>query len=255
MTHLHPWFFERPLAHRGYHDVASGRPENSRAAFVAAIEAGFGIELDLQLSSDGQAMVFHDYHLGRLTGEVGAVAPRSAAELGRIQLTGGAEGIPTLVDVLDLVNGRTPLLIELKDQDGALGRNIGLLETATAEALANYQGPVAVMSFNPHSVALLAELLPDVARGLTTCGFTQEDWPLVPQATRERLKDIPDYDRIGCEFISHEVIDLQNQRVIDLKAAGAAVFCWTIRSVRQEAEARLSVDNITFEGYPAAIGG
>jgi hypothetical protein len=78
---------------------------------------------------------------------------------------------------------------------------------------------------------------------------------LVPQATRERLKVIPDYDRFGCEFICHEVIDLQNQRVIDLKAAGAAVFCWTIRSVRQEAEARLSVDNITFEGYPAAIGG
>ncbi|KMW60610.1 Glycerophosphoryl diester phosphodiesterase [Candidatus Rhodobacter oscarellae] len=251
MTGLPEAFLNAPIAHRGYH--SPGRPENSRAAFEAAIAAGYGIELDLQLSADGQAMVFHDYLLDRLTGATGPVVENSAAALGAIQLTGGDEGIPTLTEVLDLVAGRAPLLIELKDQDGALGPDIGALERATARALSDYQGPVALMSFNPHAVAQLAELCPDIPRGLVTDPFLAEDWDGVPDTRRSELRDIPDYLRVGACFISHNVTDLGAPAVAARKAAGAMVLCWTVRSPEIEARARKIADNVTFEGYAAVL--
>ncbi|MFT5742498.1 MAG: glycerophosphoryl diester phosphodiesterase, partial [Paracoccaceae bacterium] len=157
-------FFIRPIAHRAFHDINRACPENSPAAFAAAIAGGYGIELDVQLSSDGQAMVFHDYALDRLTDEVGPIAQRSAAELGQIALKGGTDTIPTLSQILHQVDGAVPLLIELKDQDGALGPSVGQLEKATARALADYVGDIAVMSFNPHSVALMAQIAPHIPR-------------------------------------------------------------------------------------------
>ena len=244
-------FLDRPIAHRGYHDVAAGRPENSRAAILAAVNAGYGIEIDLQMSADGQAMVFHDYELARLTGAKGAVKQRNAADLSSITLTGGTDGIPTLAQILDLVDGRVPLLIEIKDQDGAMGSDVGPLEQATATALAGYGGPVALMSFNPHSVAALTEAAPTLPRGLTTCAYRADDWPLLPAARREQLRRIEDFERTGSCFISHEANDLAAARVAALKADGAAILCWTIRSPEQEAQAREVADNITFENYPA----
>lgn len=245
-------FLTAPIAHRGLHDLAQQRPENSLAAFRAAIAAGYGIELDLQLSADGQAMVFHDYELDRLTGVSGLLRGLTAAQAGEIALSGGdGETIPTLQAVLELVAGQVPLLIELKDQDGAMGPDLGPLEEATARALAGYAGPVAVMSFNPHSVALLARLLPDLPRGLTTDAFAAQEWGL-PDAVCDRLRDIPDYDRIGASFISHDWTDLARPRVAQLKAAGAQILSWTIKSPEQEAKARAVAVNVTFEAYLAA---
>jgi glycerophosphoryl diester phosphodiesterase len=251
MTKLDPAFLTVPLAHRALHDVADGRPENSRAAIRAAMAAGYGIEIDLQLSADGRAMVFHDYQLERLTGESGAVRQRTAEQLGEIGLTGGDEGIPTFAEVLEIVDGRVPLLVELKDQDGILGPNIGALEQATAEDAAGYGGPIAFMSFNPHSVAEMGRLLPQVPRGIVTDGYSAEDWPLVPAARRDALREIPDYDRVGACFISHQASDLGRARVAELKAGGAHVLCWTIRSPEAEAEARRVAENVTFEQYLA----
>ncbi|MGJ8617271.1 MAG: glycerophosphodiester phosphodiesterase family protein [Sulfitobacter sp.] len=245
-------FYDLPLAHRALHDVNDGRPENSRAAICAAVAAGYGIEIDVQLSADGAAMVFHDYALERLTGAKGPVRLCSADTLSGIQLTGGDEGIPTLSEVLELIAGRAPLLIEIKDQDGGMGGNIGVLEDATLSALQSYQGDVAVMSFNPHAVARMAELAPETPRGLVTSAYRYDEWPL-PKTTCDRLRAIPDYDRVGACFISHEVDDLDCARVAELKAAGAMICCWTVKSQAQEAEARPFVDNITFEGYRAAL--
>ncbi|MCX7645736.1 MAG: glycerophosphodiester phosphodiesterase family protein [Rhodobacteraceae bacterium] len=254
MTPLPRAFLGPPLAHRGYHDRAAGRPENSRAAFAAAIAAGYGIECDVQLSADGRAMVFHDDELDRLTPERGPVRQRGAAELGRIPLRGSdGEGIPTLAEVLRLVAGRVALLVEIKDQDGAMGPAVGALEAAVAADLAGYGGPVAVMSFNPHSVAAFAGHAPDVARGLTTSAWHAKDWEGIPDEVRRRLRGIPDYDRVGASFISHEAKDLGRPRVAELKARGAAVLCWTIRSAEAEAAARRIAHNVTFEGYAAAI--
>ncbi|MBV2358951.1 phosphodiesterase [Thalassococcus sp. CAU 1522] len=251
MPALPPAFLDRPIAHRALHDLAAGRPENSRAAIRAAVAANYGIEIDLQLSSDGEAMVFHDYSLDRMTGETGAVRQRTAQALGAIPLTGGDEGIPTFAEVLDLVGGAVPLLVELKDQDGAMGPSVGPLEQAVARALAGHAGPVALMSFNPHSVAVLADLLPQTPRGLTTDAFTAEGWPTLPAATRDRLRGIPDFDRVGAAFISHDRKNLSAAPVAALKARGVPVLCWTVRSPEQEAEARKIADNVTFEGYVA----
>ena len=244
-------FLAAPIAHRAYHDAQDGRPENSRAAIRAAIAAGFGIEIDLQLSKDGQAMVFHDYDLRRLTPEQGPVRQRTAAELQAIPLLHGDEGIPTLSEVLDIVAGKVPLLIEIKDQDGGMGPNVGPLEQATADALKGYTGPVAVMSFNPHSIAEMARLAPDVSRGLTTSAYDPDSWTTLKQSTCDTLRDIPDLDRTGSSFISHEAGDLDRPRVAEIKAQGLPILCWTIRSPEQEAEARKIADNVTFEGYAA----
>lgn len=249
MTPIDHAFLDCPLAHRGLHDRSERRIENSPAAFRAAIAAGYGIECDLQLSSDGQAMVFHDEVLDRLTAESGTVNLRSRSELAEIRLTGSEDTIRPLADILTLVAGRVPLLIEIKDQDGGLGPGVGALERATAEALAGYAGPVAVMSFNPHAIAAFHALAPKVPVGLVTCDFSAADWPDVPQDRLRALRAMPDLDRVGAGFISHDRADLASAHVAAARAAGRAVLCWTVRSSAQEAAARKYADNITFEGY------
>ena len=250
---LHEDFLTRPIAHRALHNAAEGRPENSRAAIMAAVDQGFGIEIDVQLTSDAKALVFHDYDLDRMTIATGRVRERSAADLAQINLTGTDDGPPVLAQVLDLVAGKVPLLIELKDQDGALGPDVGPLESAVAHALGGYTGPVAVMSFNPHSVSALQALIPHIPRGLTTDAFDGKDWPVPEQRLRE-LAGISDYERVGASFISHNRRDLGMSRVAELKNAGATILCWTVRSPAEEAEARKIADNITFEGYLPAAG-
>jgi glycerophosphoryl diester phosphodiesterase len=186
-----------------------------------------------------------------LTGEVGPVRNKTRAELEAIPLTDDGGMIRSLDDVLTLVAGRVPLLIEIKDQDGAMGPNIGPLEQAAAQSLKGYQGDVALMSFNPHSVAACAQYAPDIPRGIVTSSYEAQFWPQVPDQVRDVLRDIPDYDRVGACFISHEAADLDRPRVAELKAQGAHILCWTIRSALAEEHARRIVDNVTFEGYLA----
>ena len=245
-------FLRLPLAHRALHDLGAGRPENSLAAIRAAIRAGYGIEIDVQRSADDQAMVFHDHDLDRLAEASGPVHDRLAEALGRIPLRGGDEGIPTLREVLDCVAGQVPLLVEIKDQDGAMGPGIGALEASVARQIEGYAGPLAVMSFNPNSVAKMAELAPGIPRGLVTGSYDPASWGL-DAAVCDRLREIPDYDAARCSFISHEVADLGRPRVAALKAAGAHILCWTVRSPETEAKARRVAENVTFEQYLAAI--
>jgi glycerophosphoryl diester phosphodiesterase len=218
-------FLRLPIAHRALHNRAMGRIENSPSAVTAAIEAGYAIEIDVQLSRDGVAMVFHDEELGRLTGETGLVSTRTAAELVQIPLTGGQDCIPTLAEILRLIAGRVPLLIEIKDQTGEMGPSDGRLEGAVAADLAGYAGPVAVMSFNPHSVAHMAWLWPSIPRGITTSAYDPDDWAPLPKNICDHLRDIPDYDRTMSSF----------------------------KSPAAEAEARRIAQNVTFEQYLAKI--
>ena len=250
MPRLPADFLRAPLAHRALHDLSDGRPENSRAAISAAIAAGYGIEIDVQCSLDQRAMVFHDDDLARLADASGPISAVDAATLGQTALRGGREGIPTLTEVLELVAGRVPLLIEIKDQDGAMGPDVGPLERDVATALRGYQGPVALMSFNPHAVREVARLAPDIPRGLVTCDYSTEESHL-PAVTRAHLQQIPDYDNLGCSFISHDWHDLSRPRVAALKKQGADILCWTVKSLAEEAQARKIADNITFERYLA----
>ena len=246
-------FLRLPITHRALHDRSAGRIENSPQAIKAAVAAGYGIEVDLQLSADGVPMVFHDETLDRLTAETGPVNARTAASLSRIPLTGSTDTIPTLAEILTLIDGKVPLLIEIKDQSLVMGPTDGRLEAATAKALEGYKGDVALMSFNPASVAHLARLAPDLPRGITTSAYDPEDWKPMPLDMCEHFRAIPDYDATGSSFISHEAADLSRPRVAELKAQGAKVLCWTIRSAQAEATARKVADNVTFEGYRAAL--
>lgn len=252
MTHpLDPAFLKSPLAHRGLHDASQGVMENTRDAFSGAISAGYGIEFDVQLSADGHAMVFHDEWLFRLTGQDGRVNQRTAMELAQIRVGSGRNTIETLADILALIAGQVPVLIEIKDQSLTLTETDGVLERAVAIAVTDYVGPVAVMSFNPHAMDHFKQHAPEVSRGLTTCDFAINDWPEVAKERCAELADIPDFERLGATFISHDVNDLHNPAVARIKANGHAILCWTVKSAGQEVTAREICDNITFEGYRA----
>lgn len=234
-------FLARPLAHRGLHDARAGRIENGMSAFRAAAEAGCGVELDVQLSREGVAVVHHDATLGRLTDRSGPVREFTAEELSRMPLGGTGDRIETLAAVLDTIGGRVPVLVEIKADGG------GDIAGAVAEAVEG-RGGVAVMSFDPHCIARMAKLAPRVPRGLTTCAFNGPDAPGDAEA-RARLAAIADYHAVGACFVSHDHTDLGNPRLAELKAGGAAILCWTIRSPEAERAARQVADNITFEGY------
>ncbi len=214
-----------PIAHRGLWR-RGGAPENSLAAFDAACAAGYGDELDVRLSSDGEAMVFHDSELKRMTGAAGRVADHTAADLAELRLAGTDEPIPTLAQVLACVAGRSLTLIELKTDPGAEGP----LEARVAEIIDGYDGPVAIIGFNPLSHGWFAEHRPDVLRGLNL----------------ERVR--------GAETVA-AVAEARPQfllpgRTLTLKPPYDAFpsVVWTIRSAR-EASALRKADNIIFEDY------
>lgn len=245
-------FLGAPIAHRALHDGTGSCPENSLSAIRAAIRGGYGIEVDLQLSGSGDAMVFHDETLVRLAGNPRRVRDVETAELRGMVLLGGSDPIPTLADCLAEIAGRVPILIEIKDQDRRLGPAIGPLEAATARALEGYGGPAAVMSFNPHSVAEMARLAPDIPRGLTSGAFSEDFWPNVSPERRAALAELSDFEGVGASFVSHDWRALSNPSVGALKARGVPILCWTVRSAEDERAARTVADQITFEGYTPA---
>jgi glycerophosphoryl diester phosphodiesterase len=197
-------------------------------------------------------MVFHDPDLDRLTEAQGRVDARSADMLGNIALRdGGGEHIPTLGTFLQEIAGRAPVLIELKDQSGCFGPEPETLAAAVVDAITGYAGPVAAMSFNPHTVAHLARLAPDLPRGLTTKRFLPGRQMNRTQAAH--LTSIDTFDAVGASFISHDRRSLSSAPVLSLRDRGVPTLTWTITSPRQEVTARRIARNITFEGYAPAI--
>lgn len=248
---LAPSFYDRPITHRGLHNRDAGVIENSLSAFRAAIAHGYGIELDVQVTADDEALVFHDYQLDRLTDEAGFVRQRSAREMGEIRLSGADEAAPTLQEVLDLVRGQVPLLIEIKDPSMQCRPTDGAVERRIAECLKGYHGAVALMSFSPYSVAHCRDAAPEWPRGRTTCDFNETDWAFLTDAKRSELAALSDLEELGACFISHDKSDLSSEAVGRVKAAGLPVFCWTIKSAEEERIARQWADNVTFESYIA----
>ncbi len=156
-------------AHRGLHDAAAGVPENSLAAFARAIERGCGIELDVQLSSDGIPIVFHDATLDRVCGRAGRVCELTAAELTAIPLGGSEQRIPTLAEVLDLVGGRVPLLVEIKYY--RVPRTVAARAAALLDA---YRGAYLIESFHPLAVAWFRRHRPSVVRGQLSMDYLKK---------------------------------------------------------------------------------
>ena len=224
----------KPFAHRGLH--GPGVLENSRAAFEAAIAAGHGIELDVQVSRDGQAMVIHDYTLERLTEGVGPVCGLVAADLEKIRLRSGTETIPTLPAVLALIAGRAPLLIEVKSP----GRDVAALSGAVREALRGYDGPVAVMSFNPEIGRWFAREAPGVLRGLVVTEAGKR-W-------RGGLTRRLALWRSRAEFLAYDIRDLPSRFAARQRARGLPVLTWTCRSAEERARAARHADQFIYEG-------
>ncbi len=244
-------FIEKPLAHRGLHDASRDCPENSRAAVLAAIAHEYGIEIDVQLSRDDEAFVFHDHELARLTGEDGQIGETPANALADMRLLNTKETIPHLSDVLAIVGGRVPILIEIKNADESLTSTDGRLEAAVCRELEAYNGPVAVMSFHPESVKRCAVLAPRVPRGLVTGSFSAREWPDVPADRLGKLRAMSSLPETGASFVSHEWQDLVRDTVETVRNRGIDILCWTVRSKGEEVVARRHASNITFEGYLA----
>jgi glycerophosphoryl diester phosphodiesterase len=227
-----------PFAHRGLHGGAL--VENSAAAIAAAVAQGWGVELDVQLSRDGEAMVFHDYELDRLTAERGPVAERTAAQLQAIRLSACNEAIASLSEVLRIVGGRAPLLVEVKSRD----RRVAGLCGAVAKALPGYEGPVGVMSFNPQVGGWFARNAPDVLRGLVVTEGGQ-------RGMRGRIERPLALWRARADFLAYDIRDLPSRFAAAARARGIPVYTWTVRSESDGARAAEHADQIIFEAPPA----
>jgi len=219
------WLRGVTYAHRGLH--GHGRVENSTGAFAAAIAAGLGIECDVQLTGDHHALVFHDWELDRLTGESGAVGARHVAELTAIALRGSGEPIPTLHDLLEMVAGRVPLLIELKTRRE---HSVGRLCRAVSRDLEGYRGPAAVMGFDPRVGDWFARNAPHIVRGLVV---SEADARTFSGTVRRRLA----LWRAKPDFLAYDVRDLPSRFAAAQQAHGMPVLTWTVSTpaLRQRA--------------------
>lgn len=235
-------FKSKKYAHRGLHDAT--RAENSLSAFRAAVDAGYGIELDVRLSRDGVLVVFHDDTLDRVTGEVGRVDERTAAELGKINLSGTADTVPTFEEVLALVDGRVPLLVELKEDAGKYG-----VTEKTLEMLKEYKGEYIIESFNPLALGRVKKLTPEVMRGFLSQNFLSQK--KYRSATYFLLQNL--LLNVVCrpDFIAYKHSDYKNASLRLVKGLfKPATLAWTVRSKTEEDEAYLhGFDGVIFEGY------
>lgn len=256
--------FLRPIAHRGYHTMrapegrgAAGGPhrvENSASAFRAAIERGYAIECDLQSSRDGTAIVHHDETLARLTGRSERVDQLTAAELTQVAYTRSADRLITLAQLFELVAGRVPLIVEIKSEWRPLQPTF--LDAVAVQAQA-YQGPVALMSFDPAVMVEIRRRAPDVPRGIVA-GLYQptanDDWwsdRLSPER-QYRLSHLLDSREAAPDFISYHVAALPTpvtRYVRDVQRL--PLIAWTVRTEAERQVAAVHADAVTFEGYEA----
>lgn len=244
------WLTVRPVAHRGLHDRARGIIENMPAAAAAAVAENFAIECDIQLSADGEAMVHHDDALGRLTEGSGPLRSKNAAELKRVVFRDTPEKMITLGELCALVAGRVPLLIEVKSAfDGDL-RLVG----RAAEVLDSYDGPAAVMSFDPDHVMALRELLPARPRGIVAeREYTAADWPQASPEQRRRMTHLRHAFRTRPHFVAYSVDDLPATAPwLARHLFRCPLLTWTVRSPEQRAIAARHADQMIFEGFPPA---
>ncbi|MCG9916870.1 MAG: glycerophosphodiester phosphodiesterase [Phenylobacterium sp.] len=234
--------FHPPVAHRGLW-TPDGAPENSLGAFQAACAAGYGIELDVHLSSDGEAMVFHDNTLQRMTGIEGRLRDRTAAELGEMSLMGTDETIPTLAETLALIGQRAMVHVELKTHWG----EVGPLERRVHEIIIDHAGPLCVIGFNPYSHAWFAEHYPGVLRGLDS--FSYRDVKHLNPEQREAYARLEQVEIARPHFLALGLDMLPSERADAYRAEGMPVVAWTVRKPEQWEAVKDHCDNLIFEGF------
>lgn len=230
------WLLSRPIAHRGLHNEEI--PENSIASFSLAIEAGYPIETDVRIIDDGTVVVFHDDKLARMTGKDGYCSNLTKNDLDEIRLGKSDEKIPSFEAFLQFVNGRVPLLIEIKNDN-----KVGILENKVLQLLRSYNGEFAVQSFNPYSLEHFKQNEPGILRGQLSCVFDKKDVGFIRRWLLSRLK----LNKVSCpDFISYGFWGLPSKYVSKTELP---VLAWTIRSQTDSDKVADYCDNIIFEGF------
>ena len=229
-------------AHRGLHN--GERAENSLSAFRAAVEAGYGIELDVRLSSDGDLVVFHDDTLKRVCGVEGRVDAFTAEELSHMNLCNTGEGIPTFREVLSLVSGKVPLLVEIKEDAGKYG-----VTEKTLEMLREYSGDYMIESFNPLALARVRKLMPEACRGILSQTFLREKEYRTPTHLLLQLLVL----NVICRphFVAFNIKHARNAALRLVRGIyRVPTLSWTVRSTSEEALSRkCGFDTAIFEDH------
>lgn len=229
------WLTETPIAHRGLHDLNHDCWENSLSAAQAAVKQGFAIECDVHLTKDGEVVVFHDPTLKRVAGRDGHIYDLTLAEAQALTIGTTQDHIPSLRELLDLIDGRVPLIIEVK---GTPGHDDGLVKK-TAKELENYQGHAAIMSFDHHIIRQFASDAPGIPAGLTAEGMNRE----AMEAHFSMLAH-------GIDFVSYHVHELPNPFISFVREKlHMPVITWTVKDQATKAHSDLNADQITFEGF------
>jgi glycerophosphoryl diester phosphodiesterase len=241
------WLTARPVAHRGLHDAARGVIENMPAAAQAAISGNFSIECDIQLTADGEAMVHHDDALGRLNDGSGALLDMTAAQLKAVTFRNTSERMMSLGDLCALVNGRVPLVIEVKSHfngDRKLVRRM-------AEVLASYSGPAVGMSFDPDQLLALREIMPALPRGIVAeRSYDAADWPEASPAQRRGMMHLRHAFHTRPHFVAYWVNELPAPSPwITRNLFGLPLLAWTVRTPEQRDRAARYADQMIFEGF------
>ena len=241
------WLVRQPIAHRGLHDRAAGVVENSRTAARAAMSRDLAIECDVQLTADAEAVVFHDFTLDRLTRESGPVADLRAERIESIALLGSADRIPTFTSFLATVDGRVPLLCEIKSRfDGDLR-----LADRVADLAAGYPGPLAIKSFDPRVIIHLRARLWSGPLGIVAeAGYVDPEWEELTPALKRDLSQVLHFAETRPDFLSYRVGDLPHAiPYLCRTAIGLPVVAWTVRTPEQRQRAATWADQMVFEGF------
>jgi glycerophosphoryl diester phosphodiesterase len=241
------WLTARPIAHRGLHDGARGIIENMPAAAQAAVSGNFSIECDIQLTADGEAMVHHDDALGRLTEGSGALLGMTSGQLRAVKFKDTSERMMSLGELCALVDGRVPLVIEVKSHfDGDRK-----LVTRMSEVLASYSGPVVGMSFDPDQVLALREKMPALPRGITAQRNYDDDyWKKLTPEQRESMLHLRHAFRTRPHFVAYRVDDLPAPAPwVARNIFGLPLLSWTVHTPEHRARAARYADQMIFEGF------
>ncbi|PCI32017.1 MAG: glycerophosphodiester phosphodiesterase [Alphaproteobacteria bacterium] len=230
----------KPFAHRGLHGPLSGHVENSLSAFRAANDRGHGFELDVLLSQDGKAVVFHDVALKRLTGQPGTIQNFTTDQLSRIKLSGSDDVILTLKQTLEHSDRQFPVLIEIKGDQG----QSDTIAQAVYQDIQNYSGPVAVMSFYPDIVRWFQKNAPDISRGLVATSIKDDDLPDEYFSPEQQISTLED---LAVDFIAYDIKALPNEVTEHCRTNEIPVLTWTVRTEKLRQKAVSHTDNIIYE--------
>ena len=237
------WLLSEPIAHRGFHNITEGVPENSSAAFSLCRAHNLPIELDIQLSKDGYPVIMHDTSLLRTTGQNADVSDLTLTEICALTLEQTNEKVPALTHVLKQINGKVPLVIEIKSADHNKQNYI----RAVVTALDGYTGPIAIQSFDPFLMMELRRQRPDIIRG--QLGMSTPPAHL-NAARRYIVKSMPFLRNVKADYVAYDVVGLQSGRITRLQKRGYPILAWTVDTADKLAAAKVSADNIIFEKLP-----